>query len=172
MKLSIIEMTSLKRVLAQTGETNPDNTPVMRRFSGTDMSAYNWFVKNSEGFVTAYDEKLKAARKAIEEKYKKDLEKEKTTLAAITKMVNKSKEGDPSKALLALVKQFIVANSVRGEMDKDLNEDEVLLKAVKEEKHEVEVKDKTLELIKKSLEDYSFTAGDTVLADVIDTVNG
>lgn len=173
MKLTIVQMFIIRKLLTQTNEVSPDGKAVPKTFSGLDFSACRWFVKNTDEVMNKYQELLDKKKEKLNKEYEKERELEKgarSKLAEYVKNLDLSKdEGKKDKMVVELAQKLLGMESTANKINDELTNDKELQKAFKETQHEIEIKDKTMALLKKEFNNYEFSINsDIEISDVLD----
>ena len=179
MQMSIAQIVITRRALSETGEFHPDGKPVAKTYAGKELSAYMWFNKNTEEIMEGYQKVLTESQEKVEKKYKKELEDEKKAMnnfKTILQQIAMDAKGDERKErdknILEKAMEMMGKASIRFKVDMELNQDKELLKSFKEDKHDVEIKDNTMELIKERFDNYQFSTNDVEVAELIEKIYG
>jgi len=187
MKMTVQEIVLARRMMRESGDMTPDGKPVLREFTGKELSAFNWFVKNTKDVLDKYDEFLKTVKDKHEDKYKKEKDEETQAIANLRKVLadmdkkdkDKKEKKQPldqedikMKAAFTQVQSFLQRASVDFKINQELQKDDELNKAFMENEHDVELRPATIDLMKKVIEDSKFTADDVALSNLIEKING
>jgi hypothetical protein len=127
MELTVEQMLVTRNTLMFTGDREPDGRPVKRSYNGEELSAYNWFVKNTKTPIEDYD-KL----------YKEKLEK-----------IVEDKKSKQEKKDVPETTQGLIDHQIRSAAMQELDDDEELITKFRKDKHNIELSDKTVSLLKK-----------------------
>lgn len=168
MQLSLEQIVAVKNVLVKTNDIHPNGNPVLRTFSNEDFSAYRWFIKNTDPLAKTHDELVKVKKAKLEKKYKEGKELQKKAIKNLTRLFADLEPGD-EKVIIDDVKEIMKVENFDTRIGKEQNNDKDLIESFTKV-HEVEMSDKTKDLLKRTFAGHQFNVNDISIGDFMDAL--